>query len=746
MLPRSTFILLSTFLVSTAAMGVATLSDPISSDRPLFIFPAPGAEAADSLAHADRILSAWQMLPESLRPYCAFQLASPVTDDSFWPDRFQDVLREMQYSSIPVVVEIADGDPGSYFPLSDLRQLLNEFTIIRGLHVEGLTFNEYFTFGEMDPLGIPPQARWLAGAIDLAGEYGRLISIELGELHWPRIMANVWARPLYDAIARNKANVIPLNGQHGAQNITRSSALMGLWLEGAVDQWGLGCSSEWYREARFIEPGVFGVAGAEVEAPPALYRAMILNGAMAGAAVYRFDRAEDLWYGASKEHWDDVIFPTLTELIRRGHIARKDLVQRKARIAYRLNPAENAAEFRANLVDIDAVYGEGRMLRGAYGMERPGQVPELVLNEGRYYWIPILSPYASDEVLRQFEEVILPGAMLDAQAWRDRLDLYYAPDGEGDAFISKVGRGIFVMHTRENLFEEQSFRLSALPAPVRAFTAQRVAEGIELSWPFREGDLFYRVYRRVPPETEYTLVASDIDGRRYTDKTPGNSGSLRYTVTALTNEREAHSGTVNFGDYLVFSTVESRFVEEVFLDSITSSTTSVPMIQAADERPKTQVWWPTGLEGLDANQLSAAQAIAARIEAWEQAFIEEDLEGVVANYAEDYEDAAGRGGEYVRAAYDLFFKMYRAGQMHRQIREWDMSTYAANGEVGLVLYCRFTGIDEVGAQGRYADLPVDFPDVPEGEVRLRFAERDGAWRLIASDPPLPSLDDFVLSP
>ena len=738
--------LLCAFLVAGPAVGVATLSDPISSERPLFIFPAPGYDAPDGLAHADRILSAWQMLPESLRPLCAFEIESPVTDEAFWPDRFRDVLREMQFSSIPVMVRIANGDPRAIYPLTELAQLLEEFTTIRGVHVEGLTFNEYYTFGESDPLGIPPQVKWLMEAIDVAGRYGRLITIELDEMHWPRIMSNAWCKPLYDTIRRNKENVVALNGQRGPNNITRTSALLGLWLEGAVDQWGLGCSSDWYRQAGFIEPGIFGVADDGVQMPPALYRAMILNGAMAGAAAYRFGHADDLWFGALRHNWDDVILPTLTEIVDRGYIARKDLVQRKVRIAYRLNPAQTAEEFHANLVDIDPVYSEGRMIRGAYGLERPGQVPELIPNTGRYYWIPILSPYALDEALRQFEEVILPGALLNAQSWRERLDLYYPPDGEGGAFISRVGRGIFVLHTRENLHEEQSFRIEALPAPVTAIAAERREEGIELSWPFREGDLFYRVYRRVLPETEYTLVASDIDGRRYVDTAAGNSGTVAYTVTALTNERGPYEGTVNYGDYLVFNSAESRIGEEVMLDSFTRTASSAAIVPPEDNRPKAQEWWPTGMDDLDDNEVFVARAIVARIEEWEQAFGAEDLDRVAGIYADDYQDALGHGRQYVRSAYELLFKLSRAGQMHRQIRAWNLSDYSESGEVHLVLYCRFTATDHSDPTGRYADLPVSFPDVPNGEVRLTFAQRDDAWRILRSDPPLPQLDDFIVTP
>ena len=731
------------FLLVGQAAAVDPLSDPISADRPLFIFAAPGADATDSLGHADQILSAWQALPAGLRPYSVLQIESPATDENFWPERFSDVLRELQFASIPVIVSIANENPRSTYPLDQLRKVLEEFTHIRGVHVEGLRFNEFPSFGGSGALGTPPQALWLTEAIRTAVEFGRLITIELDELHWARIMSNTWCQTLYATIQANAAHAIPLNRQQGPQNITRSSTLLGSWLEGAVDQWGLQCSSAWFRSAGFLEPGVFGRGTDGAVMPPSLYRAMILNGAIAGATVYRFDRADELWTNAESPYWNAAIAPTLDAVLGGGYIARKDLVQSKTKLAYRLNPASNAQEFRANLVDIDAVYESGHMLQGAYGVERAGQVPELVPNTGRHYWIPILSPYASDEVLRQFEEVMLPGALPDGPSWRERLDLYYTPDGDGNAFISQIGRNIFVLHTRENSYEEQVFRLNTAAAPVRGITAQRGTDGVALSWPFREGDVFYQVHRRILPETEFTLLASDVDGRRYIDTTAGSDDTTAYSVTALTNERAPYEGTVNYGDYLVFSTASSRIDEEVLLDPFTSSATSVPLPPRVDTRPKFQPWWPTGLEQAGTREGAAGAAIAATIEAWETAFQAEDLDSVLDFYAPGYRDTQGNTLESVRAAYGLFFELYQAGYVVRQVRDWDFASLAGKSEVSLTLYCRFTGVDEIGPMGRMVDLPVSFPDTVAGEVRLTFSKEGDAWRVLHSDASLPALGDIL---
>lgn len=720
----------------------AVVVDPIEVDRPWFIFHAPGAETADTLAQADRIVTAWGALPESLRRFSAFEIDGPGTSEAMWPDRFQDLLREMQYAEIPLVVTIANWDPDSVYPVEALREMFDAYTTVRGVHVSGLTFGKYPRFGEGNPLATPPEAEWLAQVIRTAGEYGRRVVVELDGLEWPHLMANTWTQRLYDTMAQHANLVVPLDSRRGGHSVIATSALMGLWLEGTVNQWGVACDSGWYADSGFVEPGVFG-RDPEALMPPGLYRAMVLNGAMTGATVYRFPESRDLWMGARRHYWDEALMPVLTEMLERGYIARKDLVQEKARMAYRLNSALSPTEFEQNLADLDPVFHAGRLVHGAYGVERPGQVPELIPNTGMHYWIPILSPHAGDEALAQFEEVILPGALLDAQSWRDRLGQYYAPDGEGTAFIAKVGLGIFVLHTRENFYEEQPFVLPQAPAPVRDIKAQRLAEGVELSWPFREGDVFYRVYRRILPATEWEQISRDLDVRSYLDTTANNrDATLAYAVAALTNETEPYRGTVNFGDYRVVNAVESRIAEQVVLDPDTEAATGAPITPPVDARPASQPWWPD-LEGLSGDELFAARGIVAQIESLEVAFVNEDLEAATALYSPEYEDTAGWGREYVRAAYDVFFKLYRTGRMHRQIRSWDFTNLTSTGEAELRLYIRLSGQTDAELAGPDGVRQVTIPAAADGEVAFTFAKSGDAWLITKTAPPLPSLNDFL---
>lgn len=724
------------------AAGSPVLPVEIGPEHPLFIFEAPGADSADGLARAEGVLRAWDTLSDALRPYSVLEVRTEGPDFASRLEELRILLARLSEDRVPLVVQIADGRPGHFYPLEALDQLLKEHTAVKGLHVQGLAFNTYYEFGEQDPLGMPPEVRWLAGAIETAARHGRFIAVELGELHWPRVMSNAWCRALYATIRENRAYVLPLNGQRGPHNIARMSALMGLWLEDAVENWGIASTSEWYAAARFIQPGLFGISEDGARMPPSLYRAMILNGAMTGATVYRFDEAPDLWAGTRRHYWDEAIAPTLAEIVDKGFVVRKDLVRRKTRVAYQLAPSATSMDFHKNLADIDAVFDRGALLHGAYGMEWPGQIPELILNSGRFYWIPLLSPYASEETLGSFDEVMGPGLVAGADGWTRLLESYYTPDGQGTAFISRVGRGVFVMHTRENAYEEQNFRLPSMPAPVRGLKAERRENGILLSWPFREDDFAYRIHRRILPRTKFSPLTSAIDERRYLDSTVSPADTVAYAVTSLTKEQEPYEGTLNFGDYRVFSTVESRIVEEVLAGPLTDEATAQVIVQLADRRPRNQVLWPN-LAGLADDELPAAKEIAGRIEAWGKAFEAEDLSAVLDLYTKDYEDAEGRQFQVVEAAYQWFFNRYGACKMDRQIRRWEFDARAAFNEISVLVYCRFSGVALTDAAGRIADIPAYFPRATAGEVWLTFTDREGPWRIAHTNPPLPSFDDIL---
>ncbi len=463
---------------------------------------------------------------------------------------------------------------------------------------------------------------------------------------------------------------------------------------------------------------------------------------MTGGTVYAFDRATDLWFGREGRMWDQAIHPTLRDILTLRLIPRKDFVAQKARVAFQLAEARTAQDFRFNLRDIDGVFGEGYMLHGAYGMLLPGQNPELIPNSGRHYWTPIVSPHAPDGALDRFQYVVRPGIMASARHWTEALDRYHTPDGLGLAFISRVGRSVFILNTRENLYQRQEFRIPAMPAPVRNFTAVRDAEGVTLSWPFREGDVAYRVYKRSPSGQDFVMVAHDLTDRTWTDTEADPDATVTYSVTALTSEEEAFEGSVNFGEYLALSTVESRIAEEVTVGRIIESARSRNIENPMSALPVSQSWWPN-TDGLPEDQRLIADSIASRIEEWSHAVSVKDLEGVLDLYSDDYEDPQGWGSQYVRRAFQWFFERYDHPRMHRQIRRWEFPDGSNPDRVNVLLYSQFTGVALTDSSGRFADIPVYFPRTGNGESWLTFARRNGVWRIVRTNPALPNFGDIL---
>lgn len=717
------------------------LSTEISAEHPLFIFEYTAGVSGPPDVYAHQVIDAYALLPESFKPFSVMRVDAGGGPANKRHAYYQALLPPLQSAGIPVVIRVADTASTTRYTPAQLEELLRAYTIVRGLEATGLAFNIYDP-QILDVQGMTPNARWLVDMIDTAARYGRFLYLPLDKLDWPRIMANTDCASLYAKIATCKDYVIPAVLHRGTHNIARMSALLGFWLEGAVTQWGIAADSRWYTDAEFISPGVFGVTGNTDQIPSSIYRAMILNGAMTGATVYSFAPESDLWFGSARRHWDAAIMPTLAELLERGFIARKDFVQKKTPVACQLVPAYTPADFHINLRDIDGGIDRGYLVHGAYGMERPGQVPELILNRGDHFWVPLVSAQASGDALARFSNVVKAGTFASAQEWTQLLDQHRNADSTGNAFVAVVGRGIFIMNTRENVIEPQSFSLAEAPAPVRKITARRENNLVTLTWPFREGDVSYSVHKRILPEQRYVRLVEGLLDRSYTDASVDADQTVCYSVSALTNEKEPFSGTVNYGEYLTLSGVESRLAEEVLISPLLSVAESVPLgageTTPASEPPAPAPWWPN-YEGLDESQQALARAIIERIEIWDRAFTAEDLDGVLDIYATDYKDPQDWGFQYVRATYQWFFDCYDAPHMRRQIRRWNFSAYPDAGQISVLMYCRLGANAPADSTGRVADIPVVLPRTGAAEVWCTFAIRDGLWRLVTTNPPLPEL-------
>jgi hypothetical protein len=710
----------------------------IGIDRPLFVFRAAAGSIDDPAAYAQRVADAWLALPESLRPFSAMRVEAEAPDATARQVRYQGILSALQPQNIPVFLVIGRADPRTLHPPELVDKLLYDFTCVKGIWVSDLSFNDYYTFGGGDAIGSPPQVRWLMNSIDVAARYGRFLVLRLGAHAWPHALSNAWCRPLIEKMRANANYVVPIAGFDGDDTIAQQGMMMGLWLDGTAAHWGLEATPRWFTAARFVGPGVYGVPPKDAAMPPSFYRAMALDGAMGGATVYAFDDADDLWSGARSQAWNTVIAPTLREIVDLGLISRKDVVEKKAQVAYQLGVANTPADMRANLRDIDGVYDEGLMVRGAYGMERPGQVPELIPNTGAHYWIPIFSAFSDP---KEFARVVRPNTINSAGEWTQLLDQYLVPDGAGPAFVTQIGLRAFVMHTRENQFEQQAFRLPGLPAPVTGIKAVRQDTTATITWPPREGDIMYRVYKRAYPDGAFEIAADNLEQRSWTDPVIDPQQSIAYSVTAITQEKQVYEGMVNYGDYLAFSMAHSRIAEEAVISPLVMNADGQP-IAKQDARPASQEWWPN-VQNVPEENKPAALEIAAVIEQWDAAFSKEDLAGVLNVYAPSYRDPENWGGEYVSRAYQWFFERYNRCTMARQIRQWDFSTTATTGQVRVQLYCRFAGTAVSDASGRFASVHAAFPMNESGEVWLTFIKTDNVWRIEHTEPALPNFHEIL---
>ncbi len=718
------------------------LTIEVSADHPLFLFEAATVGDGDGANAAEHIAQIWSGLPVELQPYSALCVSVQGPGLAARHQRMREVLSILQERQVPVVLEIADADPHNAYPLNLAEELLRDFVCIKGFRAHGLRFGEYGEFGPEPELSTPKNVQWLAGALETAARYGRLLVLELDALEWPRLISNASCQVLYDKCVACAAYVVPVARYRGGHDIPRISTVLGLWVEGAAGQWGVGPTSAWYADAHLLEPGVFGYGATNAAMPSGLYRSMVLNGAMIGAAVYVLEPGDDLWFGAARHHWKGAIYPVLQELVDRRLIPRKEFVMEKARVALQLERCRSPLDFQLNLRDIDGVSGEGYLVRGAYGMERPGQIVEMLPNSGRHYWIPILSPYASQASLQGFAQVVKPGEMASAQAWTDLLDSQYVPDGSGTASICRVGRALFIVNNRESHREVQDFRVPGVPASVRAVQAQRTADGIELTWPFREYDFAYKVYRRYGPDEPFHLVAGDVEGRRWRDALPQPGQRVAYAVTALTTENELLEGAVDFGESLALSIVESRIAEEVVVTPFADAFESQPLPALQAQGPAIQEWWPS-FEGVPEDKVAVAKTIVERIEKLDRAFSEENLNEVMDLYADEYTDEENWHSQYVRRAYQWFFERYGWCRMARQIRRWDFSAYDQSEEVRVLLYCRFSGVAASDATGRFAGEEAYFPRTDRGEIWLVFAKYDNNWRIRMTQPALPNFKDIL---
>lgn len=746
-IPGSTLLAGILLFLPTLAGAVAypPLSTEISSTHPLFIFsvhvdpdlPPESLSAAVSLI--------WERVPGDLRPYSALRFDAGNGGTATRVAQYQTAMETLQPLGIPFVLTLRTEDARERMSPQQLESLLSAHTNIRGIDLTGFKFDAYPRPDE-SPLATTQDCLWLTDLAHVAAQYGRYTHMAMDGMHWARAMSNVTAAPFYLKLRECRDYVIPSAWQRGYDTIPAQAATMGLWLEAAATFWGVASDARWYEDAPFLSPGHYGRTNEPNRMPGALYRAMILNGAMAGANVFAFQPAGDLWGAPETSPLEQHIFPVLQQMLLLSLLPDAAMVLEHAPLAYQLAPAATPVDFQASLRDWSTVLDLGLLARVAYAPVQAGAVPELVPNRKGSFWIPILSTHATEEARSRFQTVLESNPKTTEDDWRGLLSTHMPLENTGGPFLNEVGRGLFVLNTRENFLERQPFEVASLPAPIRGATATRSDAGVVLNWPFREGDISFSVYRKLASESRYRRIQNGLLERTFTDTTAPATEIVSYSITALTNEDEPFSGEVGFGEFRAWSRVESRMEEEIVLSPVlTEATSAAPAApeEIVEPAPAQQAAEGETGEAAAPENKSTHQDILAALSTLRAAFEEQDLDTLMAVYSDGYEDPEGWGGQYVQRAYQWFFERYHAQRMLYQVRDWDFESFASAGTVNVQLFVEMSATAVSDVTGGTANPRAVIPITADRLVWTTWVKQDDRWQILFSNPAWPNFGELL---
>lgn len=747
---------LSFVALLAAAVSVGEAVPPvtrITPEHPLILLQASAAfgdtdeapEGSDRFAEAGRhgleIVRAWNLIPEDLRPLCQMQVELRVRDHDLRLALFRRMLAAPQAAGVAVSVQVADPHDEYVFDPAHVERLLDEFSCVRSVMLSEQQFAHYAKFN-VPSYATPPHTRYTCDMIELAARRGLHAIVVLQGLKWLHISSAALNRPLLEAMRAHPDHVIPVNEHIEPRHLARQTATWGLWLGGYASQWGVEPQSWWYESSFMNGPGVFGDHLHPAEMPPGLYRAMILQAAAMGATVFSFEPWWDLLDYGNSRCWTEAILPTLREVVDRRLVPTREQVEAKTMVAYRLAPARDIAEFHRNVQDLDWLSADGLLARAAYGVWEPMLEFELVPNRGDWF-IPLLPPGTPGPVLAKYRCVLEPGECRTEAAWEERLRACgFGVTAPGAAWTCSINGHAYVMHTHENLYARQEYRLS-LPRPVRGVRAVRTPEGaLRLEWPADPGAGRYVILHREGGETSgeasrWRPVAETTEAAcGISPYAPG-----AYAVTAETQTRETVTGSVNHLDYLVFSETVSEPAELVRVGGAGEAPAVTPVPRAEDTRPAAQAVYPT-FDGVSEEDLPVAREIAARVDAFKEAYERMDWRALTDLYAPDYGDPNGFGREYAGRAWKWWFQRNDKTFLLRQTRAWDFSDFPERGIVRMrmLLYCTAVRRDDQPF-GYYGIVRI--PRHKGAEVTCTWARGDGEWRLVRTEPALPNFEEIL---
>lgn len=428
-----------------------------------------------------RTLSArWRSLPSTLRPYVVLRVEElPV-------ESLLVTLAAAQRLGVPVMVQASGphdyyGPVASRIPLSDLETIFGRFPVVKGVYICEQAFR-------VSPDGDRIMKQYARQLVALAAEYGKLVVWADG--HWGR---NLWIdvgldAPLANALRAHRRYFVPVWKMNGALTPHAAhDAVLGLWMAGFADHWGVQ-PERWY----WYEAGLGALGrqqwfkeGEMADFPPTFYGQMTLLGLVEGATVYSFEPGDDVWTAAGElsPTARGVLLPLLEAIVRRRLIAGREEVVRRARTVY-------VADSSDSHWALD--YGTLRPLyQAAYGATTPfAMLPA----QTRYRRIPIVPPGTPPATLALFPDRVHAGEFAAATDARRHLDARYPARNEGDAWVGRIPGGVAVMNGHENRDIDERFDVT-LEGPVRR-VAGRIGVNGYVALQQREGEAWLHANAR----------------------------------------------------------------------------------------------------------------------------------------------------------------------------------------------------------------------------------------------------------
>ncbi len=323
---------------------------------------------------------------------------------------------------------------------------------------------------------------------------------------------------------------------------------------------------------------------------------------------------------------------------------------------------------------------QGNLERAAYGALLPHLMKEMIPDtSGRYYFIPLLPVGAPASLVQHFAKVIQPRECSSPEAYRALLDRYYpATENSEEPFtnrracVLRCGHAVAVMQSRENLFEKQPFAVE-LPRWVTGVQARKEAGGVRLSWTKDAAANSYAVWERIPGAKVYPEWRRLKAGIKENSILLAGTESGTFGVSAVTTAKRRWEGTVNYGDYLLFTTEESPIMEQAV---VTPDGCRVePIVWTDESLPARQEVWRI-FDGADPSSRRDAEAVLEAFGGLIAAYEAKDLDRLMSFYSPDYRDANGYSTEYVRRAWLWWYQRTVIPYVVTQVRRWDTSRAA----------------------------------------------------------------------